>query len=125
MERTEEIRWTKTYNEELGTKDEDGFYDYAYCYYVYRFHLPDKSEVMARRYADIPEKCAVFIPITNANEAGLGQLKSWICGIGKFLLENEGVREIEHFTLQKGYQSIDSTELSCELSNFSFQEIKA
>jgi len=124
MKQMQEIRWAKAYNEELGTKDEDGYYDYAYCYYTYRFCLPDKSEVMARRYTDTPEKCAVFMPITTASEARLEQLQNWICCISKFLLEHEGVGGIEHFTRQQGYQCIDSTELSCDLSDVAFQEIK-
>jgi hypothetical protein len=29
------IIWGKKYYEELGEKDQEGFYDYAYHYYIY------------------------------------------------------------------------------------------
>ena len=52
------IYWNKTYYEDLGTKDADGFYDYAYCYYLYRFIIEDNITYVIRRYIDTPDKCA-------------------------------------------------------------------
>ncbi|RZJ61885.1 MAG: hypothetical protein EOO58_01285 [Hymenobacter sp.] len=54
------IRWGKKYYEELGGKDQDGFYDYAYRYYIYLFYLPDRNRVRVKRYMDTPNECSLF-----------------------------------------------------------------
>lgn len=56
----ETIIWNKEYREDLGTKDANGYYDYAYCYYVYWFLLPDKRLIRIRRYTDTSEECSLF-----------------------------------------------------------------
>jgi hypothetical protein len=37
------IGWRKEYHEDLGEKDEDGYLDYAYRYFVYMFYLPNNG----------------------------------------------------------------------------------
>ena len=50
---------TKEYFEDLGTKDSDGYYDYAYRYWVYWFDL-DGRKYRARVYTDSPEEADVM-----------------------------------------------------------------
>jgi hypothetical protein len=52
---------TKEYREDLGTKDADGFYDYAYCYWEYTFAFGGRR-YRARIYADSPEDaCVIYL----------------------------------------------------------------
>ena len=44
---------SKEYREDLGTKDADGFYDYAYCYWEYTFDFGGRR-YRARIYTDSP-----------------------------------------------------------------------
>ena len=125
MKQIIEIHWAKVYEEELSTKDADGFYDYAYCYYIYEFQLPDKSLIRARRYTDSLEQCSIFIPTDKENNAELMQLGNCICGISKFLIQMEGIVKITHFTSDKGYQAIDAAKLNCQFTDFLFLERKA
>jgi hypothetical protein len=50
---------TKEYFEDLGTKDRDGFYDYAYRYWDYVFDLGGRK-YCARIYTDEPEATYVM-----------------------------------------------------------------
>jgi hypothetical protein len=50
---------TKEYCEDLGTKDRDGYYDYAYRYWVYWFDV-DGRKYRARVYTDSPEEADVM-----------------------------------------------------------------
>jgi hypothetical protein len=50
---------SKEYFEDLGTRDQDGYYDYAYRYWVYEFDL-DGRRYGAKVYTDEPEAAYVM-----------------------------------------------------------------
>ena len=57
---TTAIRWGKKYYEELGEKDQEGFYEYAYRYYLYIFYLPGGNKIRIKRYMDTSDECSLF-----------------------------------------------------------------
>ena len=50
---------TKEYFEDLGERDDEGYYDYAYRYWVYWFDL-DGRHYRARIYTDMPDEADVM-----------------------------------------------------------------
>jgi hypothetical protein len=50
---------TKEYFEDLGEQDDEGYYDYAYRYWVYSFDL-DGRHYRARIYTDTPDEADVM-----------------------------------------------------------------
>ena len=50
---------TKEYREDLGIRNEDGYYEYAYRYWVYWFDL-DGRRYRARVYTDSPDEADVM-----------------------------------------------------------------
>jgi hypothetical protein len=55
------IGWRKEYHEDLGEKDENGYLDYAYRYFVYMFYLPNNGLIIIRQYTDSFTECALYI----------------------------------------------------------------
>ncbi len=118
----EKIVWTKEYQEDLGTKDERGWYDYAYRYYIYWFYLPNNSKIKVRRYKDSPDHGSLFLPdedlaAKKALEKSLS--RQYIFGIINFLLKNEGLKTIDYYNM--GYKSIDLSNVENNLKNFTFE----
>jgi hypothetical protein len=61
MTLTNLISWRKEYCEDLGEKDKNGYFDYAYRYFVYTFYLPNNGLIKIRQYTDSITECALFI----------------------------------------------------------------
>lgn len=121
----EKIIWTKEYQEDLGTEDEKGWYDYAYRYYIYWFTLPNKQKIEVRRYTDTPDECSIFLP----SEDSVGKKsiekspsKNYIFGIIHFLLKKEGLKTIDYFS--EGYRSVDLTKVQNNFNQLNFVELK-
>lgn len=55
------IRWSKKYYEDLGTQDSEGFYDYAYTYFIHWFVLPNNDKIKVRQYTDTADECSLFV----------------------------------------------------------------
>jgi hypothetical protein len=55
------ISWRKEYYEDLGEKDENGYFDYAYRYFIYTFYLPNNGLIIIRQYTDSLTECALYI----------------------------------------------------------------
>lgn len=112
----EKIVWTKKYQEDHGAMNEDGFYDYSYRYFTYWFLLPDNQKIRGRRYADTPGQCSLYIALDDLeprSDAAALKRKDYISGIVNFLLVNEGVEKIEHFS--EGYKPVDMTTIKDNL----------
>lgn len=91
---------TKEYREDLGTKDADGFCDYAYRNWVYWFDL-DGRRYRARIYTD------------TANDAGLMSLEGRrpefeddLRTIGEYLHQVAGVRTISTLGPSGGFEPV-------------------
>lgn len=54
-----ELAVTKEYFEDLGERDDEGYYDFAYRYWVYSFDL-DGRHYRARIYTDTPDEADVM-----------------------------------------------------------------
>jgi hypothetical protein len=121
----EKISWIKEYHEDLGTKDKQGVYDYAYRYYIYWFTLPNKQKIKVRRYTDTPDHSSIFLPDEDlAIKKALDKLpsKNYIFGIIHFLLKKEGVKTIDYYNM--GYKSIDLKNVKNNFNEFNFEEAK-
>ena len=121
----ERIIWNKEYHEDLGVKDKQGGYDYAYRYYIYWFTLPNKQKIKVRRYTDTPDQCSIFL--SSEDSVGKKALdkspsKNYIFAIIHFLLKNEGIKTIDYFS--EGYRSIDLSKVTNNLKAFIFEESK-
>ena len=78
---------TKEYVEDLGERDADGRYDYAYRFWIYRFEL-DGRTYQARVYVDDPDEANVL-------ESGMSRLPQYeddLRAIGAYLNADAGVR---------------------------------
>ena len=121
----EKIGWTKEYHEDLGSKDEKGWYDYAYRYYIYMFFLPNNSKIRVRRYTDTPDHCSLFLPdedLAEKKALDKSPSKNYIYGIINFLLKKENLKTIDYYNL--GYKSIDLNKVNNNLKDFTFEEKK-
>ena len=80
---------TKEYCEDLGERDSEGYYDYAYCYWVYWFDL-DGRNYRARIYTDTPEEADVMEMDATRHSQWADDLRV----IGEYLRGDAGVRTI-------------------------------
>ena len=80
---------TKEFREDLGTKDDEGTYDYAYRYWVYWFDL-DGRKYRARVYTDSPEEASVM----NLDSGRPTQYRDDLQTIGDYMRREAGIRTI-------------------------------
>lgn len=116
------ITWTKKYEEDLGTKDEKGWYDYEYRYYTYWFTLPDNQKIRARSYTYQLEHCSIYVSLDNLdskNDIQMLKLKAYIFAIINFLLTTQGIKTINYFN--EAYKPVDLTAVINNLSDFVFE----
>ncbi len=121
----EKIVWSKKYEEDLGSKDENGLYDYAYRYFTYWFTLPNNERIRGRRYTDTLENCSLHIALDDLerkSDPRSSQMVAYVSGIINFLLATEGVKKIEYFS--QAYKPVDLTTIKDNLKDFSFEEEK-
>lgn len=120
---TKKIKWTKKYHEDLGTKDKDGFYSYAYCYYIYEFFLPDNDIIKFRQYTDTADKCSMFFPldelIQKTDSVSKEKVNS-ISAIINFMRTDSGIEKFEFFN--GGYKPVDLDRLVNRFTEFSFEQ---
>lgn len=119
----EKITWSKEYQEDLGTKDKHGGYDYAYRYYIYWFYLPNKTKVKVRRYTDTPDECSLFLPdedLAIKKALDKSPSKKYIFAVINFLLKIEGAKTIDYYNM--GYKSIDLSKVNNNLKEFVFEK---
>jgi hypothetical protein len=117
------IKWSKKYYEELGEKDQNGFYEYAYRYFIYWFYLPDKFRIRIKNYTDEILEGSLFLFKENepANKAEIDP--TFISAILAFMHTKQGV--IRFTLFDGGYKPIDLTRLKDNSKDFSFVEIVA
>ena len=93
------INWSKEYHEDIGGQDENGFFDYAYRYFIYHFYLPNKTRIVARRYTDAIEECAFYFCETN--EQLMTQISEellrYLPCVVDFMTVNQGVKQFIYF----------------------------
>ncbi|ABG58425.1 hypothetical protein [Cytophaga hutchinsonii] len=121
----EKIFWTKEYQEDVGTKDEQGWYDYAYRYYIYWFTFPNRQKIKVRRYTDTPDHCSIFLPeedLAIKKALDKSPSKNYIFGVVNFLLKKEGAKTIDYYNM--GYKSIDLSKVRNNRNEFVFEEGK-
>ena len=117
------IKWSKKYYEELGEKDQDGFYEYAYRYFIYWFYLPNKFKIRIRNYTDEILEGSLFLCKKDGPVKEFEIDSTFISAILAFMYTKQGVI---HFTLfDGGYKPIDLTGLKDNSKDFSFVEIEA
>jgi hypothetical protein len=114
------ILWSKTYHEDVGEKDSDGYYDYAYCYHIYLFSLPDRRTLRVRRYTDTPDQCSLFMDLKELTRMQDTETLDHVHAIINFLMAKEGVKKVDYFS--GGYKSIDLTKVQQNLKAFTFEE---
>jgi hypothetical protein len=114
------ILWSRTYHEDVGEKDSDGSYDYAYCYYIYLFSLPDRRTLRMRRYTDTPDQCSLFMDLKELTRMQDTETLDHVHAIINFLIAKEGVKKVDYFS--GGYKSIDLTKVQQNLKAFTFEE---
>jgi hypothetical protein len=119
------IKWSKAYHEDIGEEDENGFFDYAYRYYVYCFYFPDKTMLKARRYTDTSDECALYF--FEADGQWEGQLSEkllqYLPLVVDFLSVNEGVKQFSYFN--GNYVPLVLKASNERVAEFSFLEIDA
>ncbi|WP_223650352.1 hypothetical protein [Hymenobacter psoromatis] len=118
------IRWNKKYYEDLGEKDENGFFDYAYYYFIYSFYLPDKEIIRVRQYADTLGACHLFLYgdclRKQINEVPPEEV-AYIAAVVNFIRATGKVIEFTYFN--GSYIPLDLKKLKSNLTDFSFIEI--
>ncbi|MGI4733878.1 MAG: hypothetical protein ACRYG7_01740 [Janthinobacterium lividum] len=117
------IKWNKRYYEDLGTMDEDGLFDYAYCYFIYLFYFPGNYEVRVRRYTDTINECSIFLPAGNLKSQNVKEVlpkTTVLSAIVHFMKITQEVTQFNYFT--GNYMPVYPTELENNLSDFSFVE---
>lgn len=92
---------SKEYLEDLGERDDDGYYDYAYCYWAYSSDFGDR-EYWARVYTDTPKEAGVGGPLGRVGPGSRADVEE----IARYLRANEGV-EVVKILGPSGYQPID------------------
>jgi hypothetical protein len=94
-----ELVVTKEYREDLGTKDEDGSYDYDYRYWVYRFDV-DGRRYRARIYVDSPEDASVM----HLDGSRPPQYDDDVQAIGEYLRQDAHVTTISTLSPAGGFE---------------------
>lgn len=117
------IKWSKKYYEELGEKDQEGFYEYAYCYFTYSFYLPNKFEIIIRNYTDEGLEGSLFLYKDNKPVKEFEIDPTFISAILAFMYTKQNIIYFNLF--DGGYKLIDLKDLEDNPSDFSFVEITA
>jgi hypothetical protein len=121
------IPWSKNYYEDLGEKDEEGFFDYAYRYFIYEFYLPNNYQISVRQYCDTIHQGHLFLSANNflfaesiaqQNDNFLKKA-AYISAIIDFMSATQAISEFDYFV--DTYRSI-AIDLN-EVSDFSFIEM--
>jgi hypothetical protein len=93
------INWSKEYHEDIGEKDEKGFFTYVYRYFIYHFYLPNKTLIRGRQYTDTINECAFYF--SGADEQLLKQLNEelvrYLPCVVDFMAKNQGVTKLLYF----------------------------
>jgi hypothetical protein len=93
------VKWSKEYHEDIGEEDENGFFDYVYRYFTYRFYLPDKTIITVRRYTDTIDECAFYF--SGADEQSMKQideeLLEYLPCVVDFIIRSQGVTKLLYF----------------------------
>ena len=119
------IRWGKKYYEELGEKDQEGFYEYAYRYYVYLFYLPGGNRVRIKRYMDEPNECSLFFMNyfhRLVNDEFI-ESQDGISAVIAFMRATQAVNQLYYFN--GSYKPINLEKLKDNSKGFSFTEMTA
>lgn len=122
------IIWNKKYHEDVGTKDSEGFYDYAYQYYIYWFSLPEGGKLKIRSYTDNPTKFDLFGiydnlgAISNQIDDRFVYSEKCIAAIIQFIKEKEDVKTFTYFNEE--YLPLDLNKISTPLNYYQFNETK-
>ena len=90
---------TKEYCEDLGERDDEGYYDYAYRYWVYSFSL-DGRNYRARIYTDTPGEADVM----GTDETRHRQYEEDLRVIGTYLRGEAGIRTILTLGASGGFE---------------------
>jgi hypothetical protein len=117
---TKKIPWSRTYHEDVGAKDADGYYSYAYNYHIYLFSLPERRTLRVRRYTDAPDQCSLFMDLKELTRMQDTETLDHVHAIINFLIAKEGVKKVDYFS--SGYKSIDLTKVKQNLKAFTFEE---
>lgn len=121
---TKKIRWTKKYHEDLRTKDKDGFYDYAYRYFIYEFFLPNNDVVKFRQYTDTLDECSMFVALDELIQKSDSVSKdkiNFISTIINFMQTDLGINKFSF--LNGTYKPIDLNKFSNRQIDFSFEQV--
>lgn len=116
------VKWNKVYYEELGEKDQNGFYDYAYHYWVYLFSFPSGDKIRAKKYMDEPDECSLFLfdALSECiNDAILTKLDN-ISAVINFLRATQNSSRFTYFN--HGYELVDLNKIKENMSDFLFVE---
>jgi hypothetical protein len=92
---------TKEYCEDLGTKDEEGNYDYEYRYWVYWFDL-DGRTYRARVYTHSSEDASVM----HMNHPRPPQYDDDLQAIGAYLRQDADVRTVSTLSATGGFEPV-------------------
>lgn len=117
------IKWSKKYCEELGEKDQNGFCEYAYRYFIYWFYLPNKFKIKIRNYMDEILEGSLFLYKKNGPAKKLEIDPTFISAVLAFMYANQNIIYFNIF--DEGYEPIDLKDLEDNSSDFSFVEIVA
>jgi len=96
---------TREYVEDLGEQDAEGFYDYAYRFWLYRFDL-DGRRYRARIYTDDPEEANVMDTDGTRHPEYDADLRA----IAEYLRREAGVRTILTLGASGGFEPALSLE---------------
>jgi len=88
---------TKEYREDLGEKDAEGYYDYAYRYWVISFDFGDRTYA-GRIYTDRRDEASITGPFRTAEKRSQRDLEA----MARYLVEVEGVRQVLTLTDPSG-----------------------
>ena len=118
------IIWGKKYYEELGEKDQEGFYDYAYHYYIYLFRLPDGNKIRIKRYMDTPNECSLFFSnyFYKLIDDEFIETQDVISAVIAFMRMTQAVNQFDYFN--GDYRPINLENLKDNFNTFSFIEME-
>jgi len=92
---------TKEYREDLGERDADGFYDYAYRYWVYWFDF-DGRRYRARIYTDDETDASVM----NIGSGRAAAYDDDLRAIAAYLREEAGIRTVSTLSPMGGFEPV-------------------
>jgi hypothetical protein len=110
------VTFEKTYHEDLGTKGEDGLYDYAYCYHIYEFYYGNKSKIIARRYIYNQDECSIINVELNGKPVAIGEA---------LIYHDQGIKQAIQILINDGARKINFLEDTykwIDLDKFDFRE---